>query len=141
MPTRIHAVELPASSRSPRFDAAVGAREQERAVLRRRISASRITLISAAGVVVTGAVVLTAVLAAGAAKDPYDDGNDGFEFLYGAIPVGAGVLAAIVGGAVFINSRNRLGALAEPQRRLRARPSLSAGPRGGQVGFVLDLRF
>ena len=142
VPTRLHAVALPASSATPSFDAAVGAREQARVHLRRRISASRVTLIVGAGVLVTGAAILTGILIAGAPTDRYDDGNDGFEFIYGAVPVGVGVLTMLVSGPVLISSQNRLCALAEPRRStLRVRPTLSASGRGGQAGLVLDLRF
>lgn len=56
--------------------------------------------------------------------------------------MGAGFLAMVVSGPLFVISRNRLGELGEPQRRiLRLRPSLSAGPRGEQAGLALDLRF
>jgi hypothetical protein len=99
-------------------------------------------LLVGAGVLVTGAAILTGTLIAGAPKDRHDDGNDGFEFLYGAIPVGVGVLTVLVSGPIFIHSKNRLGALAEPRRATpRVRPSLSASGRGAQAGLVLDLQF
>lgn len=118
-------------------------REWDRDRQRRRIKGSRISLIAGAGVVVIGAAILASFLGSAARKtDRYDDGNDGFEFLWGAIPIGAGVLAMVVSGPIFVVSRNRLGELGEPQRRiLRLRPSLSAGARGGQAGLALDLRF
>ena len=91
---------------------------------------------------VTGAAILTGILIAGAPTDRYDDGNDGFEFIYGAVPVGVGVLTMLVSGPVLISSQNRLRALAEPRRStLRVRPTLSASGRGGQAGLGLDLRF
>lgn len=125
------------------FAATLAARDRERDRQRRRIKGSRISLIAGAGVVVIGAAILASFLGSAARKtDRYDDGNDGFEFLWGAIPIGAGVLAMVVSGPIFVVSRNRLGELGEPQRRiLRLRPSLSAGARGGQAGLALDLRF
>lgn len=125
------------------FAATLAARDRERDRQRRRIKGSRISLFTGAGVVVIGAAILAGILGSVARNtDRYDDGDDGFEFLGGAIPIGAGVVAMVVSGPIFVVSRNRLGELGEPQRRiLRLRPSLSAGARGGQAGLALDLRF
>lgn len=139
---RVHATALPAPREMTPFDAALAAREQERVGVRRRIRGSRIALIVGSGVMVTGAIILVAIVAAGRPKNRYDDGNDGFEFLYGAIPTGAGALTMIASGAVFLNGKHRLAALAEARRpTVRVRPSLSVGPQVGRAGLVLDLRF
>ena len=107
------------------FAAALAARDQERERQRerqrRRIKGSRIGLIAGAGVVVIG----TAILAGFIGLIRKDTGHDNDSF-----------------GPLFVISRNRLGELGAPQRRLlRLQPSLSAGSRGGQAGLVLDLRF
>ena len=142
MPTRIHAAPLSAASQTPSFDAKVEALEQARVAARRRIKASRVALIVGSGILATGTAVLAATLAIGAPKSPYDDGNDGFEFLWGAVPMGLGALTMLVSGPILLNTRNRLRRLAEPRRTiLRVHPSLSVLPRGGEAGFAFDLRF
>lgn len=141
-PTRITAVPLPAAAPISQFAAAEDAREQARARTRRRIKASRITALVGTGILVTGTIILAATLAAAAPKGPQDDGNDGFEFLWGAIPTSIGALTTIASIPIWLNSRNRLRELAEPQRpSLRARPSWSVGSYGAQAGLVVDLHF
>lgn len=142
LPTHIRAKALLAAKQVPQLDMAAGTRERDRVKARRRIKASRTTLIVATGVLATGVAILVPLVAAAAPRNPGEDGDDGFAFLYGAIPASFAVLTMLVSGPVLLTSRHRLRTLAEPHRpTLRARPSVSASARGTQVGFSLDFRF
>lgn len=127
------------------FAAALAARDQERERQRerqrRRIKGSRIGLIAGAGVVVIGTAILAGFI--GLIRKDTGHDNDSFgPLIVGGSLMGAGFLAMVISGPLFVISRNRLGELGAPQRRLlRLQPSLSAGSRGGQAGLVLDLRF
>ena len=91
--------------------------------------------------VVIGTAILVGFISAIRRDTEHDDDSFGYAIVGGSL-IGAGFLAMVVSGPLFVISRNRLGELGEPQRRiLRLWPSLSAGVRGGQAGLALDLRF
>lgn len=135
-------VSAPHDQAIAEFAAAMAARdserERERERERRRIKGGRIGLIAGAGVTVIGAAILIGIFRPGRDVDV----DSPWGMIAGSALACAGLLTMAVSGPMFVISRNRLGELGEPQRRiLRLRPSLVAGTRGGQAGLVLDLRF